>query len=54
MASAWWSPALGVASDEVRRRGWNDHKRQRLTWAGADVLIPDFEQPDGLLDLLHL
>lgn len=46
--------AVGVASDEVRRRGWNERKRERLIRAGADLLIPDFEQADELLDLLHL
>lgn len=46
--------AVGVASDEVRRRGWNERKRERLIRAGADLLIPDFEQADELLDLLNL
>jgi bifunctional ADP-heptose synthase (sugar kinase/adenylyltransferase)/phosphoglycolate phosphatase-like HAD superfamily hydrolase len=44
--------ALGVASDEVRRYGWNDAKRRRLIEAGADMLVPDFSQLDRLLVLL--
>jgi phosphoglycolate phosphatase-like HAD superfamily hydrolase len=43
---------VGVASDEVRRRGWNPRKRERLVRAGADILIPDFMAVDGLLALL--
>jgi sugar/nucleoside kinase (ribokinase family)/phosphoglycolate phosphatase-like HAD superfamily hydrolase len=34
--------AVGVASDEVRRFGFNYRKRSRLIRAGADVIIPDF------------
>ena len=34
--------AVGVASDEVRRFGFNHKKRSRLVRAGADVIIPDF------------
>lgn len=34
--------AVGVASDEVRRFGFNHKKRSRLIRAGADVIIPDF------------
>ncbi len=44
--------ALGVASDEVRRRGWNERKRQRLINAGADLLIPDFTQAETLARIL--
>jgi len=36
--------ALGVASDEVARSGWNPRKIERLTRAGADALVPDFSQ----------
>jgi len=32
----------GVASDEVVRHGWNKHKIERLTRAGADLLVADF------------
>jgi rfaE bifunctional protein kinase chain/domain len=34
--------AVGVASDEIRRFGFNYKKRSRLVRAGADVIIPDF------------
>lgn len=44
--------ALGMASDEVQRRGWNTHKIERLTRAGADLLIPDFSCSSELVGLL--
>jgi len=44
--------AVGVASDEVRRFGWNLGKRGRLIRAGAHVLVPDYAQLDGLLRVL--
>jgi phosphoglycolate phosphatase-like HAD superfamily hydrolase len=44
--------ALGIASDEVARRGWNQHKIERLTRAGADLLIADFSCSTELVDLL--
>ena len=44
--------ALGVASDEVNRQGWNPHKLKRLESAGADLLIADFRQPERLIDFL--
>jgi len=40
--------AIGVASDEVNRRGINDWKRNRLISAGADVIIPDFTDRPAL------
>jgi len=43
---------LGVASDEVRRRGLNAHKRERLIKGGADFLVPDFTAADALMALL--
>jgi len=36
--------ALGVASDEVARSGWNPAKVARLTRAGAQFLVPDFSR----------
>jgi bifunctional ADP-heptose synthase (sugar kinase/adenylyltransferase)/phosphoglycolate phosphatase-like HAD superfamily hydrolase len=45
---------VGVASDEVRRFGLNPDKRRRLIRAGADLVVPDFSQADGLLPLLGL
>ena len=44
--------ALGMATDEVARRGWNPHKVRRLTSAGADMLAPDFSRLDALLGIL--
>lgn len=36
--------AVGVASDEVRRMGVDEWKRNRLIGAGADIIIPDFRE----------
>ncbi|MGH7142556.1 MAG: PfkB family carbohydrate kinase [Planctomycetota bacterium] len=41
--------ALGIASDEIRRFGWNTAKRSRLIRAGADWLVPDFSQHEALV-----
>jgi phosphoglycolate phosphatase-like HAD superfamily hydrolase len=46
--------SVGVASDELRRHGWNDAKRTRLIRAGAHILIPDFSDPHRLFELLNL
>jgi phosphoglycolate phosphatase-like HAD superfamily hydrolase len=43
---------VGVASDELRRFGWNMRKRTRLVRAGADIVVPDFSQWQALLRLL--
>ena len=43
---------VGVASDEVRRRGLNVRKRRRLIEAGADIVIPDFCEWETLIALL--
>jgi phosphoglycolate phosphatase-like HAD superfamily hydrolase len=45
---------VGVASDEIRRYGLNEHKRTRLVKAGADLIIPDFSQNEQLLKIMHL
>jgi phosphoglycolate phosphatase-like HAD superfamily hydrolase len=44
--------AVAVASDEVKRRGVNAWKRDRLVRAGADVVIPDYRCRDRLLGYL--
>lgn len=44
--------AVGVASDEVNRRGINEWKRNRLTHAGADIIIPDFRQVNTIMNYL--
>jgi phosphoglycolate phosphatase-like HAD superfamily hydrolase len=40
--------ALGVASDEVNREGWNPKKVERLVKAGADFLVGDFSHTQEL------
>ncbi|MGD0113195.1 MAG: HAD family hydrolase [Armatimonadota bacterium] len=44
--------AIGVASDEKRKEGINEWKRQRLIRAGADLIIPDFRQHEALMSYL--
>jgi len=44
--------ALGVCSDELAGRGWDESKRPRLLRAGADLLVPDFHHADALVDYL--
>lgn len=44
--------AVGVASDEVHRRGINEWKRRRLADAGADLIIPDYSCLMDLTDYL--
>lgn len=44
--------ALGVASDEIARSGWNAHKVERLAAAGADLLVADFSQTERLVAAL--
>lgn len=46
--------AVGIASDEKRRHGVNAAKREVLLNAGADVIVPDFRDMQGLLHLLNL
>lgn len=41
--------ALGLASDEVERQGWNHAKIARLTRAGAHFLASDFSRADELI-----
>ena len=44
--------ALGLASDEARGHGWDDSKRPRLLRAGADILIPDFQEAEAIIQYL--
>jgi hypothetical protein len=45
--------AVAVASDEANRSGKPDAwKRERLIGAGADIVIPDFQDYKTLLDYL--
>jgi rfaE bifunctional protein kinase chain/domain len=46
--------SIGVASDEVRRFGWNIVKRSRLIKAGANLIVPDFSQLPALLKAMQL
>ena len=44
--------SVGVCSDELRGHGWSDEKRERLTKAGADILVPDFGENEALMEYL--
>jgi phosphoglycolate phosphatase-like HAD superfamily hydrolase len=44
--------AVAVASDEVSLQGVNAWKRDRLVRAGADLVIPEYRQHEGLLRYL--
>jgi phosphoglycolate phosphatase len=44
--------AVAVASDEVKRRGVNAWKRDRLVKAGADIVIPEYREASTLLAFL--
>lgn len=46
--------AIGVASNEYTGQGYDEFKRQRLTEAGADILIPNFLDPTRILGMLGL
>ena len=43
--------ALGVAADEDTRQTLSPRKRARLVEAGADLLVTNFLQADGLVNL---
>jgi len=44
--------AVAVATDEVRRKGINKIKRERLLEAGAALVIPDFSDAEMLVDFI--
>jgi len=44
--------AVGVASDEVRKEGINEWKRNRLIGAGADIIVPEFRKQEKLVAYL--
>jgi phosphoglycolate phosphatase len=44
--------AIGVATDEAKREGIDEWKRNRLIDAGADLIIPDFREYDKVLRYL--
>ena len=43
---------VGVASNEAKRKGINQWKRDRLIHAGADLIIPDFQEYNKLIAYL--
>ena len=44
--------AVAVATDEVKRQGVNQWKRDRLVRAGADLVIPEYRRHEQLLEFL--
>ena len=44
--------AVGVATDEARRTGIDEWKRNRLIEAGADLIVPDFREHEALIGFL--
>ena len=44
--------AIGVATEEEKREGVNEWKRNRLIQAGADLIIPDFREAEKVLEYL--
>ncbi|MEM4546843.1 MAG: HAD hydrolase-like protein [Nitrososphaerota archaeon] len=44
--------AVGVASNEATKEGVNEWKRQRLLKAGADIIVPDFQEHEKLVGFL--
>lgn len=44
---------VGVATDEVRKMGINEWKRKRLLKAGADLIIPDFDDQGKLIEFIR-
>jgi phosphoglycolate phosphatase-like HAD superfamily hydrolase len=44
--------ACGVATDETRRRGVDQWKRERLKRSGADIIIPDYTDTPRLMEYL--
>jgi len=52
LARRFGATAVGIASDEARRRGIDEHKRARLEAAGADAIFGDFTETDRLVRLV--
>jgi phosphoglycolate phosphatase-like HAD superfamily hydrolase len=46
--------ACGVATDEIKRRGVDQWKRERLKRSGADIIIPDFTEAEKLVRYLFI
>ena len=45
--------SVGLATNEVKREGIDEHKRGFLLEAGADAIIPDFSDPEKLWRFLN-
>lgn len=45
---------VGVATDEEKKEGINDWKRNRLLAAGASMIIPDFKSYDKLIEYITM
>jgi len=46
--------AVGVASNEATCTGIDEHKRELLIQAGADVIVPDFRETQLLTFLFDV
>lgn len=46
--------AVGVASNEAERAGIDEWKKERLTRAKADIIVPDYSDIDALIDYLFV
>lgn len=44
---------VGVATDEIRKKGIHERKRKRLLEAGAEMIIPDFSEADKIIEFLE-
>ena len=44
--------AVGIASQESGKRGWDLWKKERLSAAGAQVIVPDWRESELLLSFL--
>lgn len=44
--------AVGVASDEAKRIGIDEWKRSRLIQAGADLIVPHYQEAEKIVDYL--
>jgi len=53
LAAGFGGYAVGVASDERRRRGVDPRKRGRLLEAGAHMIIPDFAGAKALIHYIE-
>ena len=45
--------AIGAATEEEKRCGINEWKRNRLITAGAKAIIPDFRDAEEILKLIR-